>query len=569
MDAIANPITPQSGNPRLPQQPAAPLTSGNPLLDEIDNAHSMLSPGAKQAIEQAHGIVGLKPTDTGAAAEQAAAPAGVPNGIQSPSMGGMAPMAAGAPASTDTSTAPSTPPSGIRSPLSSALSLGGTAGQSRNQSELGRLQTTGSGISQIHNPWARVPLQILDAIGGGLVPGIEQRIPGTEGHHRVQLNQQQAAVTGDEQQRAAVDKSALEQAQAAEQASLPELHTTQAENAKLKTESVADTARMKAENEAAIAHEREIGRQGTAAATEEGRNTARKQHLAATGFKEDADGNIVPQEYSEMSPGMQASHDLMAARSEMAEATAQLKKAQAKGQPALIQVAQARVANAQKAHEVAESNLALHLNQFEMRAYGTGAPAPQGPDHQPLPGATQTETGQTVGTANARNVLPTTGEINKGDLARSAVDRVAEMRDILNRRPDLFGPGNGRISSLQMAIGNQDPEAQKFLAASKYLADHSAALFGGRSKYISEGLESLNAPKINVAALGAALDEAEKTAKPFAQAGTRHTVGGTHEIKPGGSQPPTVKSQAEFDALAPGTVFMEDGKKYTKPGGKK
>lgn len=551
MDAIANPITPHSGNPRLPQQPAAPLTSGNPLLDEIDNAHSMLSPGAKQAIEQAHGIVGLKPTDTGAAAEQAAAPGAVPNGIQSPSMGGMAPMAAGAPApagspaSTDISASPSASPSGIRGPLSSALSLGGTAGQSRNQSELGRLQTTGSGISQIHNPWARVPLQILDAIGGGLVPGIEQRIPGTEGHHQVQLNQQQAAVTGDEQQRAAVDKSALEQAQAAEQAALPELHTTQAENAKLKTESVADTARMKAENEAGIAHEREAGRQSTAAAMEEGKRQTAQQvyeaHLSAQGRRTNKDtGKEEAIPYEELGAPQKALVDLSTAKQHLADAGAELKKAQATNQPALIKLKEEQYQSALRAHDIAEQNLMLHAQQFEFRSKGTingQAPA----------GTVQTETGKPVGTANARNVLPTTGEINKGDLARSAVDRVAEMRDILKRRPDLFGPGNGRISSLQMAIGNQDPEAQKFLAASKYLADHSAALFGGRSKYISEGLESLNAPKINVAALGAALDEAEKTAKPFADVGTRHTVGGTHEIKTGGGpQAGTVEGGYKF-----------------------
>ena len=45
-------------------------------------------------------------------------------------------------------------------------------------------QNTGtSGLNQVHNPWARIPLQILDAVGGGLFPGIEERIPGTEGHH--------------------------------------------------------------------------------------------------------------------------------------------------------------------------------------------------------------------------------------------------------------------------------------------------------------------------------------------------------------------------------------------------
>jgi len=67
--------------------------------------------------------------------------------------------------------------------------------------ELGRLTTgdTGkSGIAQIHNPWARIPLQIADAIGGGLFPGIEQRLPGTEGHHQILVREAQKDVAGDE-----------------------------------------------------------------------------------------------------------------------------------------------------------------------------------------------------------------------------------------------------------------------------------------------------------------------------------------------------------------------------------
>jgi hypothetical protein len=70
-----------------------------------------------------------------------------------------------------------------------------------HSAELGRLTTgdTGkSGIAQIKNPFARVGLQIADAIGGGLFPGIEQRLPGTEGHHDVLVRQAQRNVANDE-----------------------------------------------------------------------------------------------------------------------------------------------------------------------------------------------------------------------------------------------------------------------------------------------------------------------------------------------------------------------------------
>ncbi len=58
------------------------------------------------------------------------------------------------------------------------------------KAEMNRLATTGSGISQIKSPWARIPLQIADALGRGLFPGIEMGIPGTSGHHDVLMHQQ-------------------------------------------------------------------------------------------------------------------------------------------------------------------------------------------------------------------------------------------------------------------------------------------------------------------------------------------------------------------------------------------
>jgi hypothetical protein len=159
-------------------------------------------------------------------------------------------------------------------------------------------------------------------------------------------------------------------------------------------------------------------------------------------------------------------------------------------------------------------------------------------------------------------VRPTGAEINKGDLAKSAVERVASMRDILKRRPDLFGPGNGRISSLQMAIGNQDPEAQRFLADSKYLTDHSMALFGGRGKYIQDSLGELSQGKTNIPALNAALDEAEKTTSSFARAGTRRTVGSNAAptAAPQGEVKIQQNSKGEFRHSTDGGKTWQTGK---------
>ena len=42
----------------------------------------------------------------------------------------------------------------------------------RAQAEQHRLLTSPSGIDQIKSPWARIPLQILDAVGQGFAPGL-------------------------------------------------------------------------------------------------------------------------------------------------------------------------------------------------------------------------------------------------------------------------------------------------------------------------------------------------------------------------------------------------------------
>lgn len=82
-------------------------------------------------------------------------------------------------------------------------------------------QNTGvSGINQIHSPWARIPLQIAEAIGTGFAPRLTSAIPGTQLHHNVLMNQAEGAVTQQQKQRAdeeaaqtAAVKATQEQAQ--------------------------------------------------------------------------------------------------------------------------------------------------------------------------------------------------------------------------------------------------------------------------------------------------------------------------------------------------------------------
>lgn len=82
--------------------------------------------------------------------------------------------------------------------------------KSADETELGRLQSTGSGISQIKNPVGRGIARTLDTIGNIVAPRITQEIPGTELHHSELLGQAQGRLGRDEAeetQQAAIGKT--------------------------------------------------------------------------------------------------------------------------------------------------------------------------------------------------------------------------------------------------------------------------------------------------------------------------------------------------------------------------
>jgi hypothetical protein len=230
---------------------AAPIPAPqgtNPILDEIDRAHATLSPAAQQAIEQAHGILGIRKPEASDAVEKSAPPV---DGIKPVGIG---PMALGtgvtdpinvSPTGDQATTnpdftrigggppLPDTPgisapaiaglPEPTRAPASGLPARGLPAGPPplspdalAHRAELNRI-TTGdqakSGIGQIHSAWGRVPLQILDAIGSGLFPRIAQYIPGTEAHHQLEVGRSTAAVNADEAEREKEAKIGLETAQ--------------------------------------------------------------------------------------------------------------------------------------------------------------------------------------------------------------------------------------------------------------------------------------------------------------------------------------------------------------------
>ncbi len=73
--------------------------------------------------------------------------------------------------------------------------------------------TGASGIGQIHNPFARIPLQILDAIGSTFFPALTEALPGTQYHHQQLVQSARAGVNEEQNVANEESKRALELAQ--------------------------------------------------------------------------------------------------------------------------------------------------------------------------------------------------------------------------------------------------------------------------------------------------------------------------------------------------------------------
>jgi hypothetical protein len=185
----------------------------------------------------------------------------------------------------------------------------------------------------------------------------------------------------------------------------------------------------------------------------------------------------------------------------------------------MLKIAQQRLQSAANTRAVAERRLNLSEAQFEMRSRGTAG-------GEALPGSILTDEGKPVGTAFQQNVRPTGQERNKADMASSAHEQLADIRSIVAKRPDIFGPAAGRKTDFTGWVGSQDPDAQAFRSARTIAADHLAGTFGGRSEAALQALDSaIGHFKDNPEAIARGLDQIDKANQVFIQRGTPKTTG--------------------------------------------
>jgi len=146
---------------------------------------------------------------------------------------------------------------------------------------------------------------------------------------------------------------------------------------------------------------------------------------------------------------------------------------------------------------------------------------------KPLPGALLTGSGDPVGSSFQGNVKPTGQEIGRTDLAISTLEQIGDVRGIIDKRPDMFGPGAGRGTDFTVWLGSQGPDAQRMKAAISTISSHLAGVFGSRSKYAQEEIARVIGQfRTNPDALKAALDQYQKAAETIQSKGVRHVVGG-------------------------------------------
>lgn len=193
------------GNPTLPTVPGQPppfTPSGNPVWDEIQQAHSTLSPAAQRAVslsgvpqrageaEAGAASFGQPPTE---AAPQTPRPIAGPSSLNVRGLGSPTPAPAPAAQIPGPSLLGGEPrPMDQQSPDPAAPNP-----TADHLAERNRVVGSGSGISQMHNPFLRGLANVGQAVGSAVLPNVLRFIPGTELHHRDVVNQNENIVNED------------------------------------------------------------------------------------------------------------------------------------------------------------------------------------------------------------------------------------------------------------------------------------------------------------------------------------------------------------------------------------
>jgi hypothetical protein len=105
-------------------------------------------------------------------------------------------------------------------------------------------------------------------------------------------------------------------------------------------------------------------------------------------------------------------------------------------------------------------------------------------------------------------------ELKRADLGGVAYDNLADAKNILKNRPDMFGPGGWGKTKFEMALAGGDPDAVQFQADITLANLPLIGIHGVRGQWAAADLDKLDSNLyLNKDAMGRVLDEASGSAK--------------------------------------------------------
>jgi hypothetical protein len=153
---------------------------------------------------------------------------------------------------------------------------------------------------------------------------------------------------------------------------------------------------------------------------------------------------------------------------------------------------------------------------------------------------------------------PTADEKRRGDLANNLNENFDKLEDILKRRPELFGPMAGRMTSVRSAFGTSDPDIAALETIKHQVGMAQISAHGMRSAQgIDEAAKSLlnnfnNTPAAMMGGIGAARD----SVKTFLNDAGKGTP------QPHPFTPPTMRNPAPATSLGPKVGTVEGGFRF-------
>lgn len=209
-------------DPSTPQPQALPtmgVRSSREIVDHLDNVLKSQPPEVQAAVDHAHGLMGMQspaasvaPQSPAAPVDAIAAPATAPEPIDA-AIGVSAPIAQSPRIESgsrsdmpDHQPLPRMSASAIESPVSASTdSVQPTPNP--HMAELTRLHETGSGASQIKNPFLKTLATIGDVVGSGFFPQFSQFIPGTSARNERLIDREESQLGQEQKATKALDES--------------------------------------------------------------------------------------------------------------------------------------------------------------------------------------------------------------------------------------------------------------------------------------------------------------------------------------------------------------------------